>query len=69
MAIIVLEMLFTFPVKPRRPFGELGSSMPSMMRRGVLGISGDAATALGAALVQENHGPMVSIAVKQIHLL
>lgn len=37
MAIeVVLEMLFTFPSKPRQPFGELEANMPSVVGRGVL---------------------------------
>ena len=37
MAIeVVLEILFTFPSKPRQPFGELEANVPSMVGRGVL---------------------------------
>ena len=33
---VVLEMLFTFPVKPGQPFSELEANMLSMLGRGVL---------------------------------
>lgn len=33
---VVLEMLFTFPVKPGQPFSELEANMLSVMGRGVL---------------------------------
>lgn len=75
MAIeVVLETFFTFPSKPRQPFGELEANMPSVVERGVLVTGSEELPQPWVQLLWgENHvSPWTrgfSVACRYIHLL